>query len=49
MKKELQAEISQMLKEEATQEALIERVRAVQEEHRIAESEVTKLVTFLRV
>ena len=33
-----------MLKDETPQDALIERVRAVQEEHRIAESEVTKLV-----
>jgi len=44
VKKELQAEISQMLKDETPQDALIERVRAVQEEHRIAESEVTKLM-----
>ena len=44
VKKDLAAEVSHMLKEEATQDALIERVRAVQEEHRIPESEIVKLV-----
>lgn len=44
VKKDLAAEVSHMLKEEATQDALIERVRAVQEEHRIPESEIVKLL-----
>lgn len=44
IKKELGAEVTEMLKNDATQDELIDKVRTVQVEHKIRESEIAKLL-----